>query len=121
MTSGMIDVIRHGEIALVTLRRPPANAMNIELTEEIASVFRGFGQDDEVRSVVLTGDGKSFCAGVDLKTVPTFDQGDQRRMVNALNLAFHSVYASPLPVVGAINGHAITGGLVLGGKAGAAA
>jgi enoyl-CoA hydratase len=113
MTSGMIDVVRHGKVALVTLRRPPANAMNIELTEEIASVFQDFGQDDEVRSVVLTGHGKSFCAGVDLKIVPTFDQGDQRRMVNALNHAFYSVYACPLPVVGAINGHAIAGGLVL--------
>jgi enoyl-CoA hydratase len=113
MTSGMIDVIRHGKIALVTLRRPPANAMNIELTEEIASVFQDFGRDDEVRSVVLTGHGKSFCAGVDLKIVPAFDQGDQRRMVNALNRAFYSVYTCPLPVVGAINGHAIAGGLVL--------
>ena len=51
MTSGMIDVIRHGKVALVTLRRPPANAMNIELTEEIAAVFQDSGQDDEVRSV----------------------------------------------------------------------
>jgi enoyl-CoA hydratase len=87
--------------------------LNIELTEEIASVFQVLGQDEEVKSVVLTGHGKSFCAGVDLKIVPAFDQGDQRRMVNALNHAFHSVYACPLPVVGAINGHAIAGGLVL--------
>jgi enoyl-CoA hydratase/carnithine racemase len=109
----MIDVVRHGKVALVTLRRPPANALNVELTEEIASVFGDLGQDDEVKSVVLTGHGKSFCAGVDLKIVPTFGQGDQRRMVNALNRAFYSVYACPLPVVGAINGHAIAGGFVL--------
>lgn len=109
----MIDVARHGKVALVTLRRPPANALNIALTEEIASVFGALGQDDEVKSVVLTGQGKSFCAGVDLKIVPAFDQGDQRRMVNALNRAFCSVYACPYPVVGAINGHAIAGGLVL--------
>lgn len=56
----MIDVARHGKVALVTLRRPPANALNIALTEEIACVFRDIGQDDEVKSVVLTGHGKSF-------------------------------------------------------------
>ena len=113
MTGGTIDVARHGRIALVTLRWPPANALNIELTEEIATVFQDLGRDDEVKSVVLTGHGKSFCAGVDLKIVPTFGQGDQRRMVQALNRAFCSVYACPVPVVGAINGHAIAGGLVL--------
>jgi enoyl-CoA hydratase len=113
MTSDMIDVVRRGRVALVTLRRPPANALNIELTEEIALVFRDLGRDDEVESVVLTGHGKSFCAGVDLKIVPTFDRDTQRRMVSALNRAFHEVYACPHPIVGAINGHAIAGGLVL--------
>lgn len=113
MTDGMIDVVRHSKVALVTLKRPPANALNIELTEEIASVFQVLGQDEDVGSVVLTGHGKSFCAGVDLKIVPAFGEGDQRRMVNALNRAFHNVYACPHPIVGAINGHAIAGGLVL--------
>ena len=99
MTSGMIDVVRHGRVALVTLRRPPANALNIELTEQIASVFGDLGRDDEVKAAVLTGHGKSFCAGVDLKIVPAFDQGDQRRMVSALNHAFHAclLYTSPSP------------------------
>src|SRR3977135_314022 len=109
----MIDVVHQGSIAIVTLRRPPANAMSLELTEEIAGVFQGLGQARSVRSVVLTGQGKSFCAGVDLKALPDFDEAHQRRMVDALNRAFHAVYSCPVPVVGAINGHAIAGGLVL--------
>jgi enoyl-CoA hydratase len=109
----MIGVVHRGQVAIVTLRRPPANAMNLELTEEIATLFQDLGRDKSVRSVVLTGHGKSFCAGVDLKAVPNFDEVHQRRMVNALNRAFHSVYSCPVPVVGAINGHAIAGGLVL--------
>jgi enoyl-CoA hydratase len=109
----MIDVVHQGPIAVVTLRRPPANAMNVEFTDEIASVFQRLGQDRSVRSLVLTGQGKSFCAGVDLKALSNSDEAYQRRMVDALNRAFHAVYACPVPVVGAINGHAIAGGLVL--------
>jgi enoyl-CoA hydratase len=111
--ASLIDVVHHGPIALVTLRRPPANAMNLELTEEIATVFQHLGQDKSVRSLVLTGQGPSFCAGVDLKSVPHFDEAQQRRMVDALNRAFYAVYSCPVPVVAAINGHAIAGGLVL--------
>jgi len=113
VTANMLDVVHHGPIALVTLRRPPANAMNLELTEEIAAVFQYLGQDKSVRSLVLTGQGTSFSAGVDLKSVPNFDEAQQRRMVDALNRAFYAVYSCPVPVVGAINGHAIAGGLVL--------
>jgi enoyl-CoA hydratase len=113
MTGGMIDVVHRGRVAIVTLRRPPANAMNLELTEEIAALFQALRQDEAVRSVVLTGTGKSFCAGVDLKAVPAYDETDQRRMVRAMNGAFYGIYSCAVPVVAAINGHAIAGGLVL--------
>ena len=65
--ASMIEVVHEGSIAIVTLRRPPANAMNLAFTEEMAAVFQRLGQDGSVRSLVLTGQGKSFCAGVDLK------------------------------------------------------
>jgi len=90
MTASLIDVDRQAGVTVVTLRRPPVNAMNIDLTEEIASAFQNLGKDRSVKSVVLTGHGKSFCAGVDLKTVPAFGPADQRRMVDALNRAFYA-------------------------------
>jgi len=66
-----------------------------------------------VQAIVLTGEERSFCAGLDLKSVPSFAQEDQRRLLDALNRAFLAVYDATVPVVGAINGHAIAGGLVL--------
>lgn len=114
MADEMITVGKNGPVATVTLQRPPANAMSIELTEQIALVFEGVANDSSVRSVILTGQGKSFCSGLDLKIVPSFSEADQKRLLNALNRAFRSVYCCPVPVIGAINGHAIAGGLVLG-------
>lgn len=100
-------------IALITLKRPPANAMSLELTEQVAETFYGLAKDPEIKAVILTGDGKAFCAGLDLKSVPGFTDDNQRRLLDALNNAFYSVYSFPKPVIGAINGHAIAGGLVL--------
>src|SRR3954449_9456015 len=113
MAASLIDIGREGPVAVVTLRHPPANGMSIELTEQIAAVFERLGQDKSLRALVLSGQGNCFCAGLDLKAVPGFDATDQRRLLNALNRAFFAVYGCPIPVVGAINGHAIAGGLVL--------
>jgi enoyl-CoA hydratase/carnithine racemase len=109
----MIGVEQQGPVTIVALKRPPANAMNIEFLEQIAAVFDRLGRDSSLRSIVLTGHGKSFSAGVDLKAVPHYSDADQRRMLTALNRAFLAVYGFPAPVIGAINGHAIAGGLVL--------
>jgi hypothetical protein len=99
MQTKMIDVVHRGPVGIITLRRPPANAMNIELLEEMTEVFERLGQDKSLRSVVLTGQGNSSCAGVDLKAVPHYNDADQRPMVVALNRAFFAVYSFPGPVV----------------------
>lgn len=100
-------------IATVRLDHAPVNAMTVELTEQIAEVFRALAGRDDLAAVILTGTGKSFCAGLDLKIVPHLDGAMQNRLLNALNNAFLAVYECPVPVVGAINGHAIAGGMVL--------
>jgi enoyl-CoA hydratase/carnithine racemase len=72
MASDMVALGRNGPVATVTLQRPPANAMSLELTEQIAKIFDGVANDPGTRAVIFTGQGKSFCAGLDLKNVPFF-------------------------------------------------
>jgi enoyl-CoA hydratase len=100
-------------IALVTLVRPPMNAMDSDLLEELAALFEGLAADRSVRAAVIAADGPAFSAGLNLKTVPTLDRLGQRRLVDALNEAFGTLYGWPKPLVAAINGHAIAGGLIL--------
>src|SRR5580658_7628927 len=105
-----IDHRRQEGIEVLTIARPPANALDIETTEEIADAFY---PDDSAAAVVLTGDGKAFCAGLDLKAIPNYSQPELRRLLDAINRMATAVYSCPLPVIGAINGHAIAGGFVL--------
>lgn len=72
MANDIVAVSKIGPVATVTLQRPPANAMSIELTEHIAEVFDDMANDPGVRAVIFTGQDKSFCAGLDLKIVPFF-------------------------------------------------
>ena len=64
-------------------------------------------------AVVLTGREGFFSAGLDLKIAPTLDAAGQRGMVEGINAIFASWYGFPRPVVAAVNGHAIAGGLIL--------
>jgi enoyl-CoA hydratase len=100
-------------IAVVTLSHPPVNTMDAPLLEELAALFEGLATDTAVRGAVIAGEGRAFSAGLDLKLVPTLDRLGQRRLVDALNDGFGTLYAWPKPLVAAVNGHAIAGGLIL--------
>jgi len=113
MANDIVALRKDGSVATVTLQRSPANAISIELIERIGGVFESVADDPSIRAVILTGQGTSFCAGLDLKIVPFLGAAEQKRLLNALNRALYALYGCPLPVVGAINGHAIAGGLVL--------
>ena len=106
-----VSIEQHDDVAVVRVDRPPANAMDPELladavaaTEEIAAAGPG--------AVVLTGRPGFFSAGADLKVVPTLDADGQRAMVDGINGLCMSWYGLARPVVCAVNGHAIAGGLV---------
>lgn len=111
----MTDLIRvehHDAVALVTLNRPDAlNALSRALRAELVSVFAQLAKDETVRCVVLTGEGRAFTAGVDLK-----EAGETGFALGAdggeIDLA-KALDAYPWPIIGAINGFAITGGFEL--------
>lgn len=99
-------------IRVLSVDRPPANAMDVGLLEDLVAAVEQVAAAP-LAALVLAGRPGCFSAGADLKAVPQYGPEDQRRMVEAINAMALGVYALPCPVVGAITGHAIAGGLVL--------
>lgn len=110
---GLLSLERVDEVAVVTLRRPEkANALSIELREELADAFAALSEDDGVGCVVLTGAGSSFCSGMDTSQFGG-DRENRRRLVETSTLAFQAVGDCRRPVVAAVNGPALAGGFAL--------
>ena len=99
-------------VATLAMDRPPVNAMDVGLLDEIVTAVAAVAADPPA-ALVLAGRERFFSAGADLKAVPTYGAADQRRMVELINAMALGVYDLPCPVVGAITGHAIAGGFVL--------
>jgi len=91
-------------IAVLTLAHGKANALDIELCDALARHFAELRRSD-LRAVVLTGQGKIFSAGVDLKRLSTGGADYIRRFLPALHRLYEAVFFHPKPVVAAINGH----------------
>jgi enoyl-CoA hydratase/carnithine racemase len=108
-----VRVEHEGTVAVVTLTQPPANAMDAPSLNDLADVFDRLAVAEDVTAIVLTGEGRAFSAGLDLKAVQDSGAAQQEALIEALNRAFLAVYSCPRLVVAAVNGHAIAGGLVL--------
>ena len=105
----MIEVARHGRIAVATLAHGKANTLDLELCHEIVRLFDALEAD----AVVLTGRGTIFSAGVDLVRAVAGGAPYLREFLPVLSQAFATVFFCPKPVVAALNGHAVAGGCVL--------
>ena len=101
-----------GGVALLRLARPPVNALDLELVQAIERGVRAVG-DSDARALVLTGDGSCFSAGIDTKLAPTYDAQQRRDSINAINQLVATICSASVPVLAAINGHAMGGGLVI--------
>jgi 2-(1,2-epoxy-1,2-dihydrophenyl)acetyl-CoA isomerase len=112
-----VRVIKENEVALVTLNRPEVyNALDEEMLKLLAEHMADLGLDKTVRAVVITGEGKAFCAGGDLRSIHAF-AGGMGKGVYELATFFHQavqeIRQMKKPVVAAINGVAAGGGFSL--------
>jgi enoyl-CoA hydratase/carnithine racemase len=105
-----ITLAREESCALITLNRPPANAISEQLITEVNAALNSVQTDDSVRAVILTGAGdKIFCGGADLGSA--FSGGDIEQFIRFGNNVMRKLERFPKPVIAAINGHAMGGGM----------
>lgn len=113
MTSSVLKVEKEEGIALVILNRPEAmNALSRELRRALADAFRELQKDEGVRAVILTGAGRAFSAGMDLKEAAA-GTASGAAFEEEGDIVQEAMKAFDRPIIGAINGHAITAGFEL--------
>lgn len=103
-------------VAYVTLNRPDVlNPINMEVLEELEAAFQDCSVDNNIRVVVLTGKGKAFSAGADLKAVKAYlqESGGFRRFLRRWNEVAALIEGLDKPVIAAVQGYALAGGLEL--------
>jgi enoyl-CoA hydratase len=112
MSEPVLRVETQRGVATVALNRPNAlNALSRELRAEIARAFRRLAADGETRVIILTGSGRAFCAGLDLKEISGEVEASGDGFADREMLT--SIADFEGPIIGAINGFAITGGFEL--------
>lgn len=114
MSYNTIELKIENAMAWVKLNRPDKhNSFNAQLIQELTDCFEQLNTRQDVRGIVLTGSGKSFCAGADLnwmKETITYTEEQNRIDAEKLSHMFHIINTCSLPIIGRINGAAIGGG-----------
>ena len=112
-----IEIHKEKDIVTIYLNRPEVhNAMNEQLMKELTICFKDISSDNSIRVIILSGKGKSFCAGADLnwmKSIAKYSMEENIEDSRLLLNLYETIYNCPKPVIGRVNGHAFGGGLGL--------
>ena len=94
-----------GNIGYLTINRPKAlNALNTSVLSELSDVLGKINGDDNVKAVILTGEGKAFVAGADISQMKDLNAVDGRAMMQAGHKVMNTIDRMPKPFIAAING-----------------
>jgi enoyl-CoA hydratase len=109
-----VNATPRGPGLLLTIDRPPVNALDLETIEALRTIFISMAADPPTGGVVLTGAGeRAFSAGVDTTAFAGYDAAHRRALVLAITDMTAALLSIACPVVAAVNGHALGGGFVL--------
>jgi enoyl-CoA hydratase/carnithine racemase len=108
----LIHVTDRDGITVLQLDRPPANALDPSLLNAGVEVIENLMATPPA-AIVITGTGKFFSSGADLRVVPELSAAEQADLSRSISFLFATMYQFPRPVVSAVNGHAVAGGLIV--------
>jgi len=103
-----------GDVAVLTINRPKAlNALNEAVLDGIAGALRENGHREGLRAIVMTGAGKAFVAGADIKAMADYTPADAERFAFKSKILADLITDLPCPLIAAVNGYALGGGCEL--------
>lgn len=105
---------RDNTILTLTLNRPEkSNSLHPDLVGQLTQLLREAEADSELNVVIITGAGRSFCAGLDLELLLAWSMEEKLAYLDTVTTLFRNLWTMPQPVIAAINGAAIAGGFDL--------
>lgn len=108
----MIDIQKEDKIAIITIDNPPMNAVCKKMLDELENKLEDI-IDENIRALIVTGEGKAFIAGADIKEMKDMEPKEAREFSRRGQKIFNKLQDHPCPVIGAVNGYALGGGLEL--------
>ncbi len=109
----MIDLEMDNGIAIIYINNPPMNVLCTELLSELHEVLESLEEDDDLRTVVVTGKGRAFVAGADINEMKEMSFDDAWQFAELGQGALSRLEELPVPVIAAVNGFALGGGTEL--------
>jgi enoyl-CoA hydratase/carnithine racemase len=110
---GPVVVERRGPVAWCTLDRPPLNLLDPELIEAIHTAFTELTADPTVRVAVLTGRGRAFTGGMNVRVLHDLDVPSAKALITSIHAMISGVHHAPFPVIARVNGFCLGAGFEL--------